>query len=137
MDEGRERDSTEDWLVPDDFGREADAAPSPEPQPSVLEDTIRAASAAERAAMASLVAVEAAGRAEATLWQIEKHLDRAIEMARGAVAQEAPRRAEEEPREEPSLRRFTERADRLVERLRLLEQRPLPTGNGGNGRPLN
>jgi hypothetical protein len=103
----------------------------------VLEDTIRAASAAERAAMASLVAVEAAGRAEATLWKIEKHLDRAIEMAQASGASAGPPRTEEEPPEEPSLRRFTERADRLLERLRTLEQRPLPTGNVGNGRPLN
>ena len=137
MDHGRERDSTEDWLVPDDFGREADAEPARELRPMVLEDTIRAASAAERAAMASLVAVEAAGRAEATLWKIEKHLDRAIEMAEAAGTPAAPLRTEEEPEDEPSLRRFTERADRLLERLRLLEQRPLPTGNGGNGRPLN
>lgn len=137
MDHGRERDTTDDWLVPDDFGREAEAEPSPGPRPAVLEDTIRAASAAERAAMASLVAVEAAGRAEATLWKIEKHLDRAIEMAQAAGAPAAAPRTEEEPPEEPSLRRFTERADRLLERLRTLEQRPLPTGSGGNGRPLN
>ena len=137
MDDGRERDTTEDWLLPDDYGREADATPPPAPQPDVLEDTIRAASAAERAAMASLVAVEAAGRAEATLWKIEKHLDRAIELARAPGASAAPLSAEEEQRKEPSLRRFTERADRVVERLRRLEQHPLPTGNGGNGRPLN
>ncbi len=155
MAHGGERDSTDDWLVPDEFGHAAADAPSAER--SVIEDTLRAASAAERAAHASLVAVEAAGRAESTLRQIEDQLDRAIEISRSAAAQtttderidglaleidrafelieEAGRVSRPAPADEPSMRRFSERADRIVERLRSLEERPLPIRIGSNGEP--
>lgn len=155
MENGGERDSTDDWLVPDEFGQAAADAPSA--AASVLEDALRAASAAERAAHASLVAVEAAGRAESTLREIEDHLDRAIEISRSATAQtstderidglaleidrvfglieEAGRDSRPAPAEEPSMRRFSERADRVLERLRSLEERPLAIGIGSNGEP--
>ena len=157
MEHGDQRDSTDDWRIPGDPAGDGDRSES---GPSaVLEDVLRAASAAERAALASLVAVEAAGRAEASLRQIEEHLDRAAEISAAASARATtderidglaleidrafeliaarPADGVGEPLviEEPSLRSFSEKADRTLARLRSLEQRPLSIRIGSNGEP--
>jgi hypothetical protein len=122
--EGSERDSTQDWLLP------PDAAP---PLVNELERRIDEALAIARA---SEVAVESVA---ASAFDAAERARRSAEQARRAAAlaerasaslleeREARARSTEPPaveRDETGLRGFTERADRVMARLRALERLP-------------
>jgi hypothetical protein len=115
--EGSERDSTSDWLLP------ADAAP---PRIDELEarideavETARASEAAVR--IASAAAVDAAGEARRAAELAERASEAALAAGETAAAS-PPVPAWEDER----LRAFTERADRVVARLRAVERRLTP-----------
>jgi hypothetical protein len=124
--EASERDSTEDWLLP------ASAAP---PLLSELEGRIDEAVTIARASEKAVVAVG------------EMALDAAEQARRAAdIAERASKAAldsrpavPEPPAEDAALRRFSERADRVVARLRALERRPrrggAPSAAAGRRRP--
>jgi hypothetical protein len=109
--EASERDSTQDWLLPEG------AAP---PLLSELEGRIDEALTIARASEKAVVAVG------------EMALDAAEQARRAAdLAERASRAAldsrpavPEPPSEDAALHRFSERADRVVARLRALERRP-------------
>jgi hypothetical protein len=109
--EGSERDSTADWLLPDD------QAP---PLLSDLELRIDEALATARASEQAVTIVGAAAIDAA------KQAVRAAELAEraSATALDASRVAFTGPPEDASLRSFTDRADRVVARLRALERLP-------------
>ncbi len=118
--EASERDSTQDWLLP------KDSAP---PLLSELEERIDEALATARASEAAVMAVGAAAldaaeqarraaklaeRAAATALDAQTRVGRATVRSGGPVP----------GLEDESLRSFTERANRVVRRLRKLEQLP-------------
>jgi hypothetical protein len=111
--EASERDSTQDWLIPDGAGP---------PLLSELEERIDQAliiaKASEKAVMAvgdaALDAAEQARRAA----DIAERATAAALSASQATAQ-----ASEHNSEDAALRSFSERADRVVARLRALERR--------------
>jgi Cdc6-like AAA superfamily ATPase len=112
--EGSERDSTGDWLLP------AGSAP---PRIGELEarideavETARASEAAVR--VASAAAVDAAGEARRAAELAERASEAAFAAGQAAAA---PTVWEDE-----RLRAFTERADRVVARLRAVEQQLTP-----------
>jgi len=118
---GPERDSTEDWLLP------PEGAP---PLVSELERRIDGALATARASEAAVMTVGAAALDAA------EQARRAAELAERAAssAAEAGRRAGRAPGAAPGeaagsgaggLGDFSERADRLMERLRRLQRVPL------------
>jgi hypothetical protein len=131
------RDNTEDWLLPEQ------ARP---PLIGELEQRIDLALATARASEAAVTevgeaaldaarqagrAAELAERASAAAFAAQEK----VEVAAVAIAPPPPA-----PRPEPvddSLSSFSERADRLVERLRGLQRLPLvaPAASGGAGRP--
>lgn len=115
-----ERDSTQDWLLPED------AAP---PLLNELEGRIDEALATARASEATVMTVGAAALDAA------EQANRAAKLAEraAATALDAQRRVERKTGrsggpipglEDESLRSFTERANRVVRRLRKLEQLP-------------
>jgi hypothetical protein len=127
--EGAERDSTEDWLLP------AGSAP---PLLSELEQRIDEAliiaKASEKAVMAvgdaALDAAQQARRAADIAERATAAVLSAIPLAQPGPA--APAR----PAEDTALRSFSERADRVVARLRALERRPRPASvAAGRRRP--
>jgi hypothetical protein len=109
--EASERDSTQDWLLP------GDSAP---PLLSELEGRIDEALTIARASEKAVVAVG------------EMALDAADQARRAAdiaervstAALNAQPASPEVPVEDVALRRFSERADRVLARLRALERRP-------------
>lgn len=103
-----ERDSTQDWLLPEG------SAP---PLLSELEQRIDEALAIARASEKAVVEVGAAALDAA------QQARRAADIAERATAA-ALGGATPEPGEDVALRRFSERADRVVARLRALERRP-------------
>jgi hypothetical protein len=114
------RDSTEDWLLP------GHARP---PLVGELEQRIDLALAVARASEAAVT----------TVAELAEQASAAALAARGQVASAAvaPGQA---PRSEPlddSLSSFSERADRLVERLHGLQRIPLaaPAASGAAGQP--
>jgi hypothetical protein len=115
--EATERDSTQDWLLP------AEAVP---PTVGELEDRIDEAVTIARASEAAVMtvgaaALEAANQANRAAEIAERASTVALD-AQKSVAQSAARAQEES--EDRSLRGFTERADRVVARLRALERLP-------------
>jgi hypothetical protein len=118
--EASERDSTQDWLLPED------SAP---PLLSELEERIDEALATARASEAAVMAVGAAAldaaeqaRRAATLAEraAATALDVQRRTGRGTVRAGGPAPG----LEDESLRSFTERANRVLRRLRKLEQLP-------------
>jgi len=109
--EGSERDRTEDWLLP------AEKAP---PLLGELELRIDEALTIARASEEAVTLVGAAAIDAA------KQAVRAAELAEraSAAALDASRAAFAGPPEDASLRSFSERADRVVARLRALERLP-------------
>ena len=115
--EASERDSTGDWLLP------AGSAP---PRIGELEarideavETARASEAAVR--VASAAAVDAAGEARRAAELAERASEAALAASQGAAAPPSLPVWEDE-----RLRAFTERADRVVARLRAVERRLTP-----------
>jgi hypothetical protein len=109
--EGAERDSTQDWLLP------ASAAP---PLLSELEERIDEALII---AKASEKAVMAVGDAALDAAQQARRAADFAERATAAALSVAPP-PPPGPSEDGALRSFSERADRVVARLRALERRP-------------
>lgn len=106
-----ERDSTEDWMLPEDRPSEVDRALR------ALEDGISevgriALSALEQSGKAAELAERAAERAEQAA---------ASRPAPSPPAQQPPAAP---PEEDDLMRRFTEHADRVTRRLQALERRP-------------
>ncbi len=127
--DGAATDSTQDWLLPEH---------SRPPLIGELEQKIEEALATARVSEAAVMTVGAAA------------LDAAEQARRAAELAERASRAAFEPIEavaspppatvpEPSLGAFSERADRLVARLRRLQQLPpgAPAASAAAGRPLS
>jgi hypothetical protein len=114
--EGSERDNTQDWLLP-----EGSAPPLLSELERRVDEALVTAKASEAAVMAvGDVALDAAQQAR-----------RAADCAEraAAVALSANPPPPEGPAEDEALRGFSERADRVMARLRALE-RPLSLGRG-------
>jgi hypothetical protein len=124
--EGSHRDSTQDWLLPDE------AVP---PLLSELEERIDEAVATARASEAALETVGASAREAAS--QARRAADIAERAA--ATALDAQKRSEAlaaSPAVDENMRRFGERADRVVRRLRKLERLPIRAGRWSSGEPV-
>ncbi len=118
---GAERDSTQDWLLP------GHRLP---PTIVELEERIDEALATARASEAAVMTVGAAALDAAEQARRAAELaEQAASSAAGASARPQHDRGESPPsREEPggdSMREFSERADRLVERLQQIQRLPL------------
>jgi len=124
---GAERDSTQDWLLP------GHRTP---PTVAELQDRIDEALATARASEAAVMtvgaaALDAAEQARRAAELAEQAADTAAGVAAGA--QRGPRAGGERPKPAPpapasrpdSMRDFSERADRLVERLQQIQRLPL------------
>jgi hypothetical protein len=109
--EAAERDNTQDWLLPES------AAP---PLLSELEQRIDEALVIARASEKAVMAV---GDAALDAAQQARRAAEIAERATAAVLSADPRPPEHPP-EDAALRSFSERADRVVARLRALERRP-------------
>ena len=109
--EASERDSTQDWLLPE--GAEPPLLNELEGR---IDEALTIARASEKAVVAvgemALDAAEQARRAA----DLAERASRAALNSRPAVP--------EPPSEDTALRRFSERADRVAARLRALERRP-------------
>jgi hypothetical protein len=128
------RDDTQDWLL------------EPEDKPPLLgelveriEEALEAAHASEAAAAAiGASATDAAARARDAMEQAAAAAEHArrsaelAEMASAAASRPRARPLERGPEEDPSMRSFSDRADRLVNRLRALQRIPL-RGSGRTG----
>jgi hypothetical protein len=109
--ESAERDSTQDWLLP-----EGSAPPLLSELEQRIDEALVIAKASEKAVMeVGDAALDAAQQAR-----------RAAEIAERATAAalSATVAIPERPAEDAALRSFSERADRVVARLRALERRP-------------
>jgi hypothetical protein len=117
--EGSKRDDTQDWLLP-----EGSAPPLLSELEERIDEALIVAKASEKAAIEiGDAALDAAAQAR----RAADLAERASEAALSASAAPAPEPLP--PREEdPVLRSFSERADRVVARLRALER--LPIGRG-------
>jgi hypothetical protein len=117
--EGAERDDTQDWLLPEGSG-----PPLLSELEERIDEALIVAKASEKAVMAvgdaALDAAEQARRAADLA-------ERATAAVLSAVPAQPEVRLPALPPEDDALRSFSERADRLVERLRALERIPLPT----------
>lgn len=124
--EAAERDSTQDWLLP-----EGSAPPLLSELEERIDEALVIAKASEKAVVevgaAALDAAQQARRAA----EIAERATAAVlgGGASGAASAPAPSVAEgstppPQPGEDTALRGFSERADRVVARLRALERRP-------------
>lgn len=117
--EASERDDTQDWLLPEG------AAP---PLLSELEERIDEALIVAKASEKAVMAVgEAALDAAEQARRAADLAERATAAALSVVPAETEVRLPAASPEDDALRSFSERADRLVERLRALERLPLPS----------
>jgi hypothetical protein len=122
-----ERDSTQDWLLPPDS-----APPLLGELVERIDDALRVAYASESAVeSAGAAATDAAERARSAMEQAQRAAEQAYRSAefaeRASVAMLEARRhraAPGTPVEDPGLRSFSDRADRVVARLRALERLP-------------
>jgi hypothetical protein len=112
--EAAERDSTEDWLIPDDAG-----PPLLSELEQRIDEALIIAKASEKAVMVvGEAAFDAAQQARRAADIAERATAAALRVeASVAVA------AREAPDEDAALRSFSKRADRVVARLRALERR--------------
>jgi hypothetical protein len=125
---GAERDSTEDWLLPD-----AALPPSVGELERRIEEAVGIARASETAVMAvGEAALEAANQANRAAEIAERASAVALEVQKRVTRRASPSGGEAES-EEGSLRGFTERADRVVARLRALERIPLRSRSASAG----
>jgi hypothetical protein len=125
--EAPERDSTQDWLLP-----EAAAPPLLSELEGRIDEALTIAKASERAAVAvGEMALDAAQQARRAADVAERASALALE------SQPAP--AQPVAGVDAALRGFSERADRVVARLRALERRPRrghpPSAAAGRRRP--
>jgi hypothetical protein len=123
--DGSERDSTHDWLVP------AAAAP---PLLSELELRIDEALVIARASEEAVrevgdAAIDAAKQARRAAELAERASVAALDASRSGGSMPPPEGgAGSTPLVDVGLRSFSERADRVVARLRALQRRPPPSG---------
>jgi hypothetical protein len=120
--EGSDRDNTQDWLLPE--------AARP-PLLSELELRIDEALATARASEAAAMTVGASALDAVT--QARRAADIAERAATTALDVQRCSEALGGPAGDESMRRFTQRADRVVRRLRKLERLPLHAGARANG----
>jgi hypothetical protein len=119
--EAAERDSTEDWLIP-----EGSAPPLLSELEARIDEALVIARASEKAAVeigaAALDAAQQARRAA----EIAERATTAALATEAPAPSGSPAGAPDAARsgEDAALRRFSERADRVVARLRALERRP-------------
>ncbi len=115
--EAAARDSTEDWLLP-----EGSAPPLLSELERRIDEALASARASEKAVVeVGEVALDAAQQARRAADIAERAT--AAALAAAAPPPESPR-VPVEPSGDASLRSFSERADRVVARLRALERRP-------------
>lgn len=119
--EGSERDDTQDWVLP-----EAAVPPLLSELEERIDEALIIAKASEKAAIEiGDAALDAAAQAR----RAADLAERASEAALSASPAPAPPQAQLPAQDEdPVLRSFSERADRVVARLRALER--LPIGRG-------
>ncbi len=120
--EANERDSTQDWLLP-----EGSAPPLLSELEERIDEAMVIAKASERAVVEiGAVALDAAQQARRAADIAERATAAALAGASepAAAPGAAEGRAAAKPGEDAALRRFSERADRVVARLRALERRP-------------
>ncbi len=116
--EAAERDSTQDWLLP-----QGSAPPLLSELEQRIDQALVIAKASEKAAVEiGTAALDAAQQARRAADVAERATAAALAVAERepASAPAAPGR----PAEDATLRSFSERADRVVARLRALERRP-------------
>lgn len=145
--DGGERDTTQDWLVPDEpsgapgepplrvsaigrerhgNGRPRPAAPEDSDQREALRIAARAADSAQSSAATALAAAEIADEGSIRLQRAEGRVEQVAQRAEGVLARiearerAAERRAAEAVREDEALQAIGARADRILERLRRL-----------------
>ncbi len=121
--EGSERDSTQDWLLPEE------GLP---PSLSEMELRIDEAVATARASEAAVLTVgesarEAAGQARRAAAIAERAAATALDVQKRSEVATAT------PVQDENMRRFSERADRVVRRLRRLERLPMAVSRRPNG----
>jgi phosphodiesterase/alkaline phosphatase D-like protein len=122
-----ERDSTQDWLL-----RPDSAPPLLGELVDRIDEALKVAYASESAIdSAGAAATDAAERARAAMEQAQRAAEQAYrsaefaERASVAMLEDRRRRAPADaPVEDPGLRSFSDRADRVVARLRALERLP-------------
>lgn len=122
--EASERDSTQDWLLP-----EGSAPPLLSELEERIDEAVGIAKASEKAVMAvGEAALDAAQQARRAA-EIAERATAAV-LGTGASVPPGPSAVANggtmpgESAMDPALRRFSERADRVVARLRALERRP-------------
>jgi hypothetical protein len=124
--EASERDSTQDWLLP-----ESAAPPLLSELEGRIDEALTIARASEKAVVAvGEMALDAAERARRAADVAERASKAALDAQPAVPAPSV---------EDAALRRFSERADRVVARLRALERRPrrggAPNAAAGPRRP--
>jgi len=118
--EGSERDDTQDWLLP-----EGAVPPLLSELESRIDEALIIAKASEKAAIEiGDAALDAAAQARRAADLAERASEAALNASAAPPAPPLPF----EPDEDPALRSFSERADRVVARLAALER--LPIGRG-------
>lgn len=129
--EASERDSTQDWLLPEGSG-----PPLLSELEIRIDEAVATARASERAVMVvGDLAIDAAEQARRAAELAERASASALEASRGAASVEPSRAASPAipsaqvgPAMDGGLQGFSERADRVVARLRALERRPHRSG---------
>ena len=125
--ESAERDDTQDWLLP-----QGAAPPLLGELEERIDEALIIAKASEKAAIEiGDAALDAAAQARRAAELAERASEAALSASAAAPepsSAAASASALPERQEDPVLRSFSERADRVVERLRALEQ--LPIGRG-------
>jgi hypothetical protein len=117
--EGSERDNTQDWLLP-----EGAAPPLLSELESRIDEALIVAKASEKAAIEiGDAALDAAAQARRAADLAERASEAALSAGAAAAAPLPP-----PSDEDPDLRSVSQRADRVVARLRALER--LPIGRG-------
>ena len=115
--EGTERDSTQDWLLP-----EGSAPPLLGELEQRIDEALIVAKASEKAVMVvGDAALDAAQQARRAADLAERATAAALNASTPLPASPPP---QEGPAGDVALRSFSERADRVVARLRALERRP-------------
>ncbi len=116
--EASERDNTQDWLLPD-----VALPPTIGELEGRIEEAVTTAHACEEAVMTvGAAALEAANQAHRAADVAERASITALDVQRSAWGASRPE-VDTKP-EDKGLRSFTERADRVVARLRALERLP-------------
>jgi len=118
--DGAERDRTQDWLLP-----EGAAPPLLSELEQRIDQALIVAKASEKAVMAvGDAALDAAQQARRAADLAERATAAALSASQSVAATVAPPAQAEAAPEDVALRSFSERADRVVARLRALERRP-------------